>query len=81
MPYDIELMSIGDDLYGVLERSAALLNGVEQEFRFRLTSPNQRSPGLGFRFEEYTTAQVWDFLREQRTTFGGNRPYIIAFIT
>ena len=80
MAYDIELMSIGADLYQTLGGAAALLNGVQNEFRFTLTSAAQRESGLAFRRTEYSTADIWVFLRKQRETFGGNRPYIIAFV-
>lgn len=80
MPYDIELMSVGEDLYPTLEASAASLIAVQHEFLYRLTSPPQRPPGLGFARGDYTSAQIWQFLREQREKFGGNRPYIIAFV-
>jgi predicted acylesterase/phospholipase RssA len=80
MAYDIELMSVGEDLYAVLGESAALLNSVQAEFRFRLTSLPQRLSGLSFSRTEYSTAEIWFFLREQRKKFGGNRPYIIAFV-
>jgi len=80
MAYDIELMSIGEDLYSVLDESATLLNSVQQEFRFRLTSVPQRPFGISFSRAEYSTADIWSFLREQRKKFGGNRPYIIAFV-
>jgi len=78
MPYDIELMSVGEDLYPTLQAAASSLNGVQHEFSFRLTS--QRQSGLALRRSDYTTAQIWAFLRDQRDKFGGNRPYIIAFI-
>ena len=80
MPYDIELMSVGVDFYPILAASAALLNGIQQEFRFRLTTQAQRQPALSFVRSEYKTADIWGFLRDQRTRFGGNRPYIIAFV-
>ena len=78
MAYDIELMCVGEDLYPTLEASAASLNAVQQEFRFRLTS--QREPGLGLKRADYTNAQIWEFLRGQREKYGGNRQYIIAFV-
>ena len=80
MAYVVELMSIGEDLYPVLSTSAAQLNAVQQEFGFRLTSEPQRQRGLDFRRTAYTTTEIWDFLRDHRKTFGGNRPYIIAFV-
>jgi len=81
MPYNIELMSIGEDTYSLLERSAAALNGVQNEFRFRLTSASQRQSGVGFQRSQYTTSEIWTFLRDHRKKFGGNRPFIIAFVT
>jgi hypothetical protein len=38
MPYDIELMSVSEDLYPTLAASGASLNAVQHEFRYRLTS-------------------------------------------
>jgi predicted acylesterase/phospholipase RssA len=80
MPYNVELMSIGDDVYPLLQRSANALNGVQDKFRFELTSPFDRRRGIEFQRSRYVTSEIWDFLRDQRTTFGGNRPYIIAFV-
>jgi predicted acylesterase/phospholipase RssA len=80
MAYVIELMSIGEDLYPLLESSAKRLNGVQREFEFRLTTEAQRSIGLTFKRATYLTTDIWAFLNEQKKTFGGNRPYIIAFI-
>lgn len=80
MGYDIELMSIGDDLYPMLNDSAALLNAVQEEFRFSLTAPAQREEGLSFHRANYLTSDIWTFLRGHRKKFGGNRPYIIAFV-
>jgi predicted acylesterase/phospholipase RssA len=81
MGYDIELMSIGEDIYPLLQRSAAALNGVQSEFRFHLTPASQRQPGILFQRSSYKTTDIWAFLRGQKAKFGGHRPYIIAFIT
>jgi predicted acylesterase/phospholipase RssA len=81
MSYDIELMSIGEDIYPLLERSATMLNGVQNEFRFHLTPLLQRQPGLAFQRGNYVTSEIWSFLRDHKTKFGGNRPHIIAFVT
>ncbi len=80
MAYDIELISIGEDLYPALGDSASLLNAVQREFAFRVPSPAQRQDGLAFRRTEYATADIWTFLREQRAKYGGYRPFIIAFV-
>ncbi len=81
MAYDIEVICIGEDRYDVLQDAALLLNGVQSEFRFRLPSAAPREQAVGFRREKYLTQDVWNFLRSQRATLKGNRPYIIAFIS
>jgi predicted acylesterase/phospholipase RssA len=81
MAYDIELISIGEDCYHILQESAALLNGVQCEFRFHLPSRASRDDAAGFRREKYLTQDIWNFLKHQRATLGGNRPYIIAFVS
>jgi len=80
MSYDIELISIGEDLYPILGSSASMLNAVQNEFRFRLASSRVREEGLSFNRNQYSTAEIWQFLKEQRLSFGGNRPFIIAFL-
>ena len=81
MPYQIEVMSIGEDLYPALKRCADALNGVQDEFKFHLTSTALRASGIGFTRSQYLTTDLWTFLREQREKVGGHRPYIIAFVT
>src|SRR5215472_5510445 len=81
MSYSIELISIGEDIYPLLERSAGALNGVQNEFRFHLPSLRQRQSGISFQRSQYATSEIWAFLRDQKKRFGGNRPYIIAFVT
>jgi predicted acylesterase/phospholipase RssA len=81
MSYDIEVMAVGEDIYPLLQRSTAALNGIQDEFRFHLTSVSQRQSGLSFQRSSYTTSEIWTFLRDQRDVYGGNRPYIIAFVT
>jgi predicted acylesterase/phospholipase RssA len=81
MPYNIEVLGIGEDIDPLLERSIASLNGVQSEFRFHLAPPPQRQAARSFQRSKYNTAEVWSFLRGQRTRFGGHRPFIIAFVT
>jgi predicted acylesterase/phospholipase RssA len=81
MPYDIEVLAIGEDIDPLLESSSSALNTVQDEFRFHLASVPQRLAARGFRRSTYTTAEVWEFLRDQRVRFGGHRPFIIAFVT
>lgn len=78
MPYTIELMSIGEDIYPLLQRSADDLNRVQDQFIFRLVPADQRLPGLQFSRSKYTTSEIWDFLRQQRTQWGGHRPLASA---
>jgi predicted acylesterase/phospholipase RssA len=81
MPYKIELMAIGEDIYPLLQRAATALNGVQDQFEFHLSSAAQRPEGISFKRSTYTTTEIWEFLRDQRRRFGGLRPYIIAFVT
>lgn len=80
MPYNIEIMCLGEDLYSLLARAASGLNGIQDQFRFEVTHPNQRAPGLAFQRQVYETDDVWEFLKSQRKT-GAPRPFIIAFVT
>lgn len=79
MRYTIEVMSLGEDMYPLLERAAAGLNGIQDQFRFEVTRQNQRAAGLEFRRNEYLTTDVWSFLRAQRER--RFRPFIIAFVS
>lgn len=81
MAYDIELISIGEDCYRVLQDAATLLNGVQGQFRFHLLSEAPREEAAAFRRAEYLTQEIWSFLKHQRAALGGNRPYIIAFLS
>lgn len=80
MPYEIELMSVGENIYPLLQESAEALNRIQDEFRFFPTPESKRGPGLGLRFEKYKTQDIWDFLKAEREK-GGRRPFIIAFVT
>ena len=80
MPYNIEIMSLGEDLYPLLDRAANGLNGIQDQFRFEVTHPAQRAPGLSFHRKQYLSTDIWQFLNEQRSV-GAPRPFIIAFMT
>lgn len=78
MAYEIEMLSVGDDLYSTLEAAAKSLNAVQSQFRF--SSAANRTSGIGFKRSSYLTKELWDFLRAERTQSGGRRPFIIAFV-
>jgi len=80
LAYLIEVMSIGSDEYPLLTSAAEALNAVQHEFQYRVTSESQREPGISFEPEKYLSSDIWDFLRRHKETFGGNRPFIIAFV-
>lgn len=80
MPYHIEVMSLGEDIYPVLDRAAKGLNGIQDQFSFEVTHPDLRAPGLAFQRDEYLSTDIWQFLKEQRAE-GAPRPFIIAFVT
>jgi hypothetical protein len=80
MPYEIELMSIGEDSYPLLQESAEALNRIQSEFKFFLTPISKRNAGLSFQRSKYETQDIWQFLRSEQAK-GGRRPFIIAFVT
>ncbi|WP_395753906.1 patatin-like phospholipase family protein [Prosthecobacter sp.] len=73
-------MCIGGDYYSLLKSSADQLNGVQNEFIFRLTAESNRTDGIDFKRREYNSEDIWAFLKNHRDSQGGHRPYIIAFI-
>ena len=81
MPYQIEVMSIGEDIYPLLKRSIDSLNGVQDQFTFYLTRSADRQTAIAFQRSQYLTTDLWAFLRQLRKQQGGHRPYIIAFVT
>ncbi len=80
MAYIIEVMSVGQDMYPPLQAAATALNAVQREFEFRTTEGSPRQSALSFQRADYSTSEIWDFLRKNKKDFGGNRPYIIAFV-
>lgn len=81
MPYYIEIMSVGADLYPMLQRAAEGLNGIQDQFNFKITHPSLQAPGLALERSAYLTTDVFDFLEAQRLQGGAPRPFIIAFLT
>jgi hypothetical protein len=80
MPFNIELLSLGTDLYAEIEASVAPLNAAQTEFRFSSAPPRLRSPGVAYRRDQYLTTEVFAWLAQYRRDAKGHRPYIIAFI-
>lgn len=80
MPYSIELISIGSNLYDVLQEAAEPLNAAQQEFQFLLPPPHLRTSGLQFKKKDYLTTDVFHWLGEFRGQAKGNRQFLIAFI-
>jgi hypothetical protein len=63
MAYIIEVMSVGQDMYPPLQAAATALNAVQREFEFRTTEGSPRQPALSFQRADYSTSEIWDFLR------------------
>src|ERR1700675_583085 len=80
MPYVIEVMALGDDIYHHLESATTGLNSIQHEFQFRPTALNLRQWGLSFQRSQYDTNEVFAFLKSYRIKAAGHRPYIIAFL-
>jgi predicted acylesterase/phospholipase RssA len=81
MPYNIEFIAIGADIYADLNRAAAALNGIQNQFRFDPPRGIRRVEGIDFKRDVFSTTEIWTFLRDQRMRIGGHRPHIIAFVT
>jgi predicted acylesterase/phospholipase RssA len=81
MPYSIEVIAIGENIYSDLKRAIEALNGVQNQFQFCLSQSTARSEALNFKRDIYVTSEIWAFLSNQRKRVGGNRPYIIGFVT
>jgi hypothetical protein len=80
MPYNIEVLSIGENSDAKISEVAQILNSVQDEFRFNLPPPTHRQDGATFFQDEYETQQVWEFLKDYRARARGNRPYLIGLV-
>ena len=78
MPYIIELVSLGEDLYVDLDRASALLNSVQTEFIYRIPPERLRKEGVSHKRDEYVTSEIFEWLSEYRERVKGGRPYLIA---
>ncbi len=80
MPYNIEVLSLGEDSNAKIAEAAQILNAVQQEFRFDMPPPRLRDYGGVFLRQEYLTQDVWEFLKKYRQVAMGHRPYVIAVV-
>jgi predicted acylesterase/phospholipase RssA len=80
MPYTIELVSIGENLYPLIEESAERLNKIQDSFRFRAVPSNERGASISFGAGAYTNSEVFAQLESHKQLHGGRRPYLIAFV-
>jgi hypothetical protein len=80
MAYDIELVCFGIQPPRELEAAAAVLNGAQSEFRFRLPPKRLQETTVQYSREEYDTDTVYGWLAEYRRTTGGFRPFLIAVV-
>ncbi len=80
MVYQIELLSLGEDLNTKIAEVANMLNASQSEFRFSLPADRLKDQGLCFVRSEYDSQEVWSFLEDYRQQAKGHRPYIIAVV-
>jgi predicted acylesterase/phospholipase RssA len=80
MPYTIEVISIGQDFYPLIESAASSLNAAQKEFVFEVPSARLKHEGLPFQRKQYRTHEVFDFLRSYRAQAKGHRPFLIGVL-
>jgi hypothetical protein len=80
MPYTIEVLSIGQDLYLEIQDAAETLNAVQKEFCFTIPTNRLKDEGLPFRRQRYQTKEVFDFLRSYRVRARGHRPFLVGVL-
>ena len=80
MPYNIEILSVGSDFDALIAETSQLLNGVQEEFRFRLAPKRMRQHGREFVKSEYVANDVFDLLKKYRDDAKGQRPYLLAVV-
>jgi hypothetical protein len=80
MAYYIEILSLGDDSNSKALEVAQSLNSAQKEFHFSLPPKRLLSSGSVFVRTDYSTDEVWAFLKDYRTTAKGNRPFLIGIV-
>jgi len=80
MPYTIEVISLGQDLYPAIEKAIQAINAVQREFSFTIPGNRLKTEGFPFQRKEYHTQEVFDFLRNYRAQAKGHRPYLLAVL-
>ena len=80
MPYSIEVLCVGTDLYSQLNPVIESLNSVQAEFNFSVPPERLLEFGIPYRRREYSSEQVFDFLEDYRKHAKGNRPFLVAFV-
>jgi hypothetical protein len=80
MPYSIEVLSIGEDLYEDIIKATNLLNVAQCEFQFTTPPARLKMCALPFRRREYYTKETFEFLQRYRQDSRGFRPFIIGVL-
>jgi nucleoside phosphorylase len=80
VPFNIEVISVGDNSDPQIGEASQILNAVQEEFKFNLPPETRRRDGAAFLQDEYKTEEVWNFLKDYRAIARGHRPYLIAVI-
>lgn len=78
----IELLSVGEDCSPLLEAAAARLNCVQDKFEFRIVKPTSAlgAQALAYQRDTIVSAELFDWLTEQRRVLGGLSNYHICFV-
>jgi predicted acylesterase/phospholipase RssA len=82
MAYEIEILAINHNLYSSIEAACVSLNNIQEykEFVFKTPPPRLIESAFLEKRETYKSEELFEWLRNYRTTAGGNRPFIILVI-
>ena len=67
----IEIVSVGADIYGPIESAIRTLNAIQDEFVFRTAPESLRADAIEFVREKYESDELFDYLKEYRKRRGG----------
>jgi nucleoside phosphorylase/predicted Zn-dependent protease len=80
MPFNIEVLSVGENSDNKIAEVGQILNASQEEFKFNLPPEARRQDGAAYLRDEYQTEQIWEYLKDYRANAKGHRPFLIAVV-